>query len=68
MWLPKPIYEVLPFFLIGVGVLFIALVINRYEYAHVLWFMLLGFICILLGIIVLGVRIVYRINTAKSGD
>ncbi|MBT8078139.1 MAG: hypothetical protein KJO31_06155 [Gammaproteobacteria bacterium] len=45
--------------------LFVTLVVNGYEYAHVLWFMLLGFICILGGVILLGVRIVYRINKAR---
>ena len=68
MWLPKPIYEAVPFFLIGIGVLFISLVLNRYEYAHVLWFMLLGFICILGGVIILGVRIIYRVSRAGTGD
>ena len=68
MWLPKPVYEILPFLLIGLGVIFITLVLNRYEYAHVLWFMLLGFLCILAGVITLGARIIYRLRKAGSED
>jgi hypothetical protein len=68
MWIPKPVYEILPFLLIGLGVIFITLVLNRYEYVHVLWFMLLGFLCILAGVITLGVRIIYRLRKASSED
>ena len=68
MWLPKPVYENLPFLLIGLSVIFITLVLNRYEYAHVLWFMLLGFLCIFAGVITLGVRIIYRLKKANSED
>ena len=66
MRLPKPIYEVLPFFLVGVGVLFITLVFNRYEYAPTLFIWLLGIFCILGGMLLLVIRMIYRIRSREE--
>lgn len=67
--LPKPIYEAMPFFLVGVGALFVVLAINRYEYAPTLIVMLLGILCIMGGLLLLAVRLIYRIRSStKDGD
>lgn len=69
MRLPKPIYEAMPFFLVGVGALFVVLAINRYEYAPTLIVMLLGILCIMGGLLLLAVRLIYRIRSStKDGD
>ena len=62
MRLPKPIYEGVPFFLVGVGILFITLVLNRYEYAPTLFIWLVGILCILAGVVLFTIRMIYRIN------
>ncbi len=64
MRLPKPIYETLPFVLIGIGALFIYLVLRQYEYAPTLFIWLLGIFCILGGVIMLVTRALYR-HSAK---
>ncbi len=61
--LPKPIYEALPFFLIGAGILFITLVLNHYEYAPTLFIWLVGLFCVLGGILLLTIRLIYRIKS-----
>ena len=63
MRLPKPIYEVMPFFLVGVGILFVTLVLKRYEYAPTLFIWLLGIFCILAGVLLFVVRMIYRIRS-----
>ena len=63
MRLPKPIYEGMPFFLVGVGILFITLVLDRYEYAPTLFIWLVGILCILAGILIITVRMIYRIKS-----
>lgn len=63
MRLPKPIYEGMPFFLVGVGIFFITLVLNRYEYAPTLFVWLIGIICILAGVVILAVRMIYRVKS-----
>lgn len=68
MRLPKPIYEALPFFLIGVGILFVTLVVNRYEYAPTLLIWLIGIFCILGGIFLLVIRLIYRIKSKSADD
>ena len=69
MRLPKPIYEALPIFLVAVGALFIVLAVNRYEYAPTLIVMLLGIFCVMGGILLLAVRIIYRVrNNAEDAD
>ena len=60
MWLPKPIYESVPYFLIAVGILFVTLVLRRYEYAPTLFIWLLGVLCILAGILLLAFRVIMR--------
>jgi heme/copper-type cytochrome/quinol oxidase subunit 1 len=65
--LPKPIYELMPFFLIGVGVFFIALVLNRYEHAPTLVAWFAGIICIVGGTVVLVTRVVTR-SRRRRGD
>jgi len=66
MWLPKPIYEGVPYFLIAVGVLFVALVLNRYEYAPTLFIWLLGVLCILAGVLLLAARVLIRRHRSDS--
>ncbi|MCH8335447.1 MAG: hypothetical protein IIC61_06095 [Proteobacteria bacterium] len=68
MRLPKPIYEALPFFLIGVGILFITLVLNRYEYAPSLFLWLVGLFCVLGGTLLLTIRLIYRIKIRTEDD
>lgn len=62
MRLPKPLYEFMPAFLIGVGVFFIALVLNRYEHAPMLLTWFTGLFCIAAGIAMAAVRFVRRRN------
>ena len=66
MRLPKPIYESLPFFLIGVGIFLIALVLNRYEHAPTLAAWLLGLTAIIAGALMLAARIYARILRARE--
>jgi len=66
--LPKPIYEALPFFLIGAGILFVTLVLNRYEYAPTVLIWLVGLFCILGGTLLLTVRLIYRIKRKTEDD
>jgi len=61
--LPKPIYEGMPFFLVGVGILFVTLVLKRYEYAPTLFIWLVGIFCILAGVLLLAIRMIYRIRS-----
>ena len=63
MRLPKPIYEGMPFFLVGVGILFVTLVLKRYEYAPTLFIWLVGIFCILAGVLLFAVRMIYRIRS-----
>jgi hypothetical protein len=66
--LPKPIYEALPFFLVSAGILFITLVVNRYEYAPTMFIWLVGIFCILGGILLFTVRMIYRIKSRSEDD
>lgn len=69
MRLPKPIYEALPYFLVGVGALFVFLAVRRYEYAPTLLTWLLGIFCISSGTLIIAVRLIYRIRSeAESHD
>ena len=67
MRLPKPIYEALPFFLVGAGILLITLIVNRSEYAPTVLIWLIGILCILAGILLLAIRLIYRIKS-RSAD
>ena len=60
MRLPKPLYESMPFILIGTGIVFLSLVLNRYEYAPTLMTWFTGLACIICGLVVLGARIYSR--------
>lgn len=60
--LPKPIYEALPFFLLIAGTLLITLAINHYEYAPTLLTWLVGIFCSIAGVMILAVRLIYRIR------
>jgi len=60
MWLPKPVYEGVPYFLIAVGILFVTLVLKRYEYAPTLFIWLLGMLCIMAGILLILTRVIVR--------
>ena len=66
MRLPKPIYELVPFFLMAIGILFVALVLSGYEYAPTLSVWLLGVFCILGGVVLLIIRLVYRWQHAND--
>jgi hypothetical protein len=66
--LPKPIYEALPFFLVGAGILFITLVVNRYEYAPTMFIWLVGLFCILGGVLLFAVRLIYRIRSPAEDE
>jgi hypothetical protein len=66
--LPKPLYEALPFFLVGAGILFITLVVNRYEYAPTMFIWLVGIFCILGGILIFAVRMIYRIRSRAQEE
>ena len=68
MRLPKPLYEALPFFLVGAGILFITLVVNRYEYAPTMFIWLVGIFCILGGILIFAVRMIYRIRSRAQEE
>ncbi|MEM7282136.1 MAG: hypothetical protein AAF438_10965 [Pseudomonadota bacterium] len=63
MWLPKPIYESLPFFYILTGVLFIA---GAAYLASWLWsapyYMVFGYLCVVSGGVLLLKRLSYRRN------
>ncbi|MDX1405451.1 MAG: hypothetical protein R3192_12975 [Woeseiaceae bacterium] len=62
MRLPKPLYEALPFFLLMAGTLLITLAVNRYEYAPTLLTWLVGIFCAIAGLMILAVRLIYRIR------
>ena len=66
MRLPRSIYEILPFFLIGIGALFIYLVLRRYEYAPTLFIWLLGIFCIIAGVAMLATRVIYRYSAKRE--
>ncbi len=60
MRLPKPLYEILPYFLVAIGGLFIYLVLRQYEYAPTLFIWLLGMFCVLGGVSLIVTRWIYR--------
>ncbi len=66
MWLPKPVYEGVPYFLIAVGILFVTLVLRRYEYAPTLLIWLLGMLCIMAGAFLLLIRLIIRRKKSDS--
>lgn len=66
--LPKPLYEALPFFLLGAGTLLIMLAVNHYEYAPTLLTWLVGIFCVLAGLLILSVRLIYRIRSRPEED
>ena len=68
MRLPKPIYEGLPVFLVAVGILFITLVFNRYEYAPTLFTLLLGFFSVVAGVALFAFRMFCRMRSAQRDD
>jgi uncharacterized membrane protein HdeD (DUF308 family) len=65
MRLPRSIYEIVPYFLIGIGAVFIYLVLRQYEYAPTLFIWLLGIFCIIAGIAMIVIRSMHR-YAAKS--
>ncbi len=68
MRLPKPIYEALPFFLVGSGALFITLALKRYEYVPTLLTWLIGIFCVLVGLLILTIRLIYRIKSKTEKE
>ncbi|RLA23384.1 MAG: hypothetical protein DRQ63_11745 [Gammaproteobacteria bacterium] len=60
MRLPKPIYEIVPYFLVAVGSLFIVLVLKQYEYAPMLFIWFLGLFCIIAGLGLIVTRFISR--------
>jgi hypothetical protein len=65
--LPKPIYEALPYFLVGSGILFIVVGAKRYEYVPTLFVWPIGIFCFLGGLLIFTLRLIYRIKS-KSDD
>jgi len=68
MRLPKPVYEIVPYFLVAVGSLFIVLVLNQYRYAPMLFIWLLGIFCILAGLAVIMTRFIARRSRRAAAD
>ena len=68
MRLPKPIYEAIPFFLVGSGALFITLALKRYEYVPTVLTWLVGIFCILGGLLLLTIRLIYRIKSRAEEE
>ncbi len=68
MRLPKPIYEAMPFFLVGSGALFITLALKRYEYVPTVLTWLVGIFCILGGLLLLTIRLIYRIKSRAEEE
>jgi predicted branched-subunit amino acid permease len=64
--LPKPLYEALPYFLVAMGILFITLVMKRYEYAPTLFIWLLGLFCVIAGAVLFSVRLIFRMQHARE--
>jgi len=60
MRLPKPIYELVPYFLVAAGSLFIALVLRQYDYAPMLFTWFLGLFCIIAGLGLIIIRFMAR--------
>ncbi len=52
----------MPFFLLGSGALFITLALKRYEYMPTVLAWLVGIFCILGGLLLLTIRLIYRIK------
>jgi hypothetical protein len=68
MHLPKPIYEIVPYFLVAVGSLFIVLVLSQYQYAPMLFTWLLGLFCIIAGLGLIIIRFIARRSRRMSSD
>ncbi len=68
MRLPKPIYEAMPFFLVGSGALFITLALKRYEYVPTVLTWLVGIFCVLGGLVLLTIRFIFRINSRTEEE
>jgi hypothetical protein len=68
MHLPKPIYEIVPYFLVAVGSLFIVLVLRQYRYAPMLFIWLLGLFCIIAGLGLIITRFIARRSRRDSAD
>jgi hypothetical protein len=68
MRLPKPIYEMVPYFLVAVGSLFIVLVLSKYRYAPMLFIWLLGLFCIIAGLGLIVIRFIARRSRPMSSD
>ena len=66
MRLPRPIYEILPYFLIGIGAVFIYLVLRQYEYAPTLFIWLLGIFCVVAGAAMIVTRWMFRHNAKAN--
>ncbi len=66
MRLPKLIYEVIPFFLIAVGILFVTLAVLQYEYAPTLFIFLVGMLCILGGSFMFLMRVISRMEKSRD--
>jgi len=64
--LPKPLYEGMPFLLIGVGIFLVALVLNRYEHAPTLVGWLVGLAAIVAGAFTLAARIYSRMQRKRQ--
>ena len=68
MRLPKPLYELVPYFLVAVGSLFIVLVLRQYQYAPMLFIWFLGLFCIVAGLALIAIRFIARRSRRVSAD
>jgi len=64
--LPKLIYEILPYFLVAVGILFVTLAVIQYEYAPTLFIFLVGMLCISGGSFMVLMRVISRREKSRN--
>ncbi len=66
--LPKPLYGALPYFLVGSGALFITFALKRYEYVPTVLNWLVGIFCVLGGLLLLTIRLIYHIKSRTEEE
>ncbi len=66
MRLPKLIYEILPYFLVAVGILFVTLAVIQYEYAPTFFIFLVGMLCISGGSFMVLMRVISRREKSRN--
>ncbi len=58
----------MPFFLVASGALFITLALKRYEYVPTVLTWLVGIFCILGGLLLLTIRLIYLIKSRTEEE